>query len=75
MFIWDFNAVFTIGMISFLSVVLGFWMFYTFTEGGRYPAAKDAGYFRQCRYCGHVYLDHLSRNPCLCPRCASYHDP
>ena len=74
MFIWDFNAFFAVAIILFLAVVLGFWMFYTFKEG-HCRTAKDAAYFRQCRYCGHTYLDLALKNPCLCPRCSSYHDP
>ena len=73
MFIWDFNAIFAVALILYLVIVLGVWMFYTLIEK-QYGSAKDAGYFRQCRYCGHVYLDYLMRNPCLCPRCLSYHD-
>ena len=74
MFIWDFNAFFAIAIILYLTVVLGFWVSYTFKEG-HCRGIKDVRYFRQCRYCGHVYLDHLLKNPCLCPCCSSYHDP
>ena len=74
MFIWDFNAIFAVALILSLAIVLGVWMFYTF-RGQQDRRTQDAGYFRQCRYCGHVYLDYLMRNPCLCPRCLSYHDP
>ena len=73
MFIWDFNAVFALAVISCLTLVLGPWIAYTFKERA-HPADKDAAYFRQCRYCGHMYLDYLQRDPCLCPRCHSYHD-
>lgn len=73
MFIWDINALFAAALIIVLGIVFIKWMAYTFIKAkGKQGVASSV--FRQCHYCGYVYMDYLKRNPCKCTRCLSYHD-
>ena len=74
MFIWDFTAVFAVILIVLLGVVFVLRLFYTLNRGLDFKESSPVEDFRQCGYCGYVYMDHLKRDPCRCPRCLSYHD-
>ncbi len=75
MFIWDFSAIFAVVLILSLGLVLTMWMRYNSNRDHQQGVAEAVSeYFRQCHYCGYVYLDYARRDPCSCPRCLSYHD-
>ena len=74
MFIWDFSAIFAVVLIVSLGVVFAGWLFYTFNGPVENHEYRPQEHFRQCQYCGHVYMDYLKRAPCRCPQCLSYHD-
>lgn len=74
MFIWDFSAVFAVILFLFLGLVFALRLFYTLDRRPDLKGSRDWPDFRQCRYCGYVYVDHFQRSPCRCPRCLSYHD-
>ena len=71
MFIWDYSAIIALSLFILLAIVFVMRVFYTLKRG---TEASEAGYFRQCPYCGHVYMDFFLHSPCQCPRCLSYHD-
>jgi len=74
MFIWDFGALFAVVLILLLGLVFSLWLFYTLNRGLDFKESQEWADFRQCHYCGYVYMDHFKRNPCRCPQCLSYHD-
>jgi hypothetical protein len=74
MFIWDYSAIFAVILIILLGIVFGMGVFYTLNRRLQAATSVEAAYFRQCHYCGYVYMDYLKREPCRCPRCLSYHD-
>ena len=74
MFIWDFSAIFAVGLILAIGVVLTLWVRYNLARDKQAAPEPVAEYFRQCHFCGYVYLDYFKKDPCRCPRCLSYHD-
>ena len=74
MFIWDYNAIFAFFWIISMVLVFVLWVAYTLSRGKKEPDFAQVEFFRQCHYCGHVYLDYQMRNPCRCVRCLSYHE-
>ncbi|MBI4309587.1 MAG: hypothetical protein HY591_04575 [Candidatus Omnitrophica bacterium] len=74
MFIWDYSAIFAVVIIVTLGVVFMAWVFYTCNRKLIFEEQALWEEFRQCHYCAYVYIDHLKRAPCRCPRCLSYHD-
>jgi hypothetical protein len=74
MFIWDFSAIFAVALILTVGLVLALWIRYNFYRDGQQVEGAILEYFRQCSYCGYVYLDYSKKSPCYCPRCLSYHD-
>ena len=74
MFIWDFNAIFAVVVIVVLTLVFILRVIYTFNRDAYAARTAEWEQFRQCHYCGYVYMDYFKRSPCRCPRCLSYHD-
>lgn len=74
MFIWDFNAIFAVVLIVLLSVVFTLRLVYTLNRRLDFKDSQQPADFRQCGYCGYVYMDYIKYEPCRCPRCLSYHD-
>ena len=74
MFIWDFAAIFAVGLIFLVGLVLALWIRYNSTRAGEQKQESVSTYFRHCHFCGYVYLDYAQKSPCRCPRCLSYHD-
>lgn len=74
MFIWDFDAFFSISLILCVGLVLTFWLRYNLNRDRQQEQEKVVHYLKHCHYCGYVYLDYLVRSSCRCPRCLSYHD-
>ena len=74
MFIWDFSAYYAFILILGVGLVLAIWMVYNFNNDRNRKDESCLEYFRQCRYCAHVYLDYLIKEPYRCPRCHSYQE-
>ncbi len=74
MFIWDFSALFALVLILCVGLVLTWWIVYNLNRDKQGGEDRIIEYFRQCHYCGYVYLDYFQNSPCRCPRCMSYHD-
>jgi len=74
MFIWDFTAVFAVGAILMLTIVMSAWVIYTLNRSSPLVGFQVASNFRHCHYCGYVYFDYLKMHVNRCPQCLSYHD-
>ena len=71
MIIWDFNVIIALAITISLGVVIVLWVFYTLSAG-RTEVKSNREYFRQCGFCGYLYLDYFKKTPGHCPRCGSY---
>ena len=73
MIVWDFNVIVALAITLSLGVVITLWLFYTINSGPQ-GSWTDREFFRQCGFCGYLYLDYLKKEPGNCPRCGSYQD-
>jgi hypothetical protein len=66
MFIWDFAGIIALSVSLYLSLVIGAWLFYSFSEqwGAR------SRYL--CPFCAHLFIDYTSWKSKRCPCCRSY---
>lgn len=69
----DFSLAIAFYFFSILTLVIGHWIFYNWSEEkGAENCNKVAPFARQCPYCTHLFFDYYASALKICPRCKSY---